>query len=239
MIIWIVTSICILLITITALVKVKAFFGKVFLIILGMVGLIGSFLAHDRYEALMATTGFPGSPTETASTSSPSDTLTAAIAAQRHELDSLNVLYGQTNTRLTAMTRKYDSLSKVTDKLKSGTKSSTDRIAGSPPRLGARLGESIPLAEGGFQRIDIFSGMAPGDIRNVSIHIRFDKRFDMLIIKQDGPGSIAGACPEVDSVYTAATFDYKCDLLANGTGIVVTTLSEFPLQIVEIDIQPK
>lgn len=55
MAIWIVTSICILLITITALVKVKAFFGKVFVIILGLAGLAGSYLAHDRYESLMTT----------------------------------------------------------------------------------------------------------------------------------------------------------------------------------------
>ncbi len=238
MIIWIVTSICILLVTITALVKVKAFFGKVFLIILGLVALIGAFLAHDQYDALMATAAVASPP----AASPTADSLATAIANQRHQLDSLNVLYGQMNTRLSAITHKHDSLKKVTDKLASRTKTSKGQLSpgsGSSPRLGARLGESIPLAEGGFQRIDIFSGMSPGDIRNASIHIRFDKRFDMLVIKQDGPGSVAGACPEVDSVYSASTFDYECDLLANGTGIVVTTLSEIPLTIVDIDIQPK
>ena len=237
MIIWIVTSICILLVTITALVKVKAFFGKVFLIILGLVGLIGAFLAHDQYQALEATAMVTPPPTPHPVAT---DSLSATIAAQQHTLDSVNMLFAQTSTRLSTMSRKYDSLARANDKLKNGGKSKpSGLLAGLSPRLGARLGESIPMAEGGFQRIDIFSGMSPGDIRDVSIHIKFDNRFDMLVIKQDGPGSFAGACPEVDTVYSSSTFDYHCDLLDNGTGIVVSTLSELPLQIVEIDIQPK
>jgi hypothetical protein len=240
MTIWIVTSICILLISITALVKVKAFFGKVFLIILGLVALIGAFLAHDQYEALQATSAVAARPTSAASSGDTADSLTAAIAAQQHTLDSVNILFAQTSTRLSALTRKYDSLARANDKLKGGAKSSVGNLlSGLSPRLGARLGESIPMADGGYQRVDIFSGMSPGDIRDLSIHIKFDNRFDMLMIKQDGPGSFAGACTEVDTVYSSAFFDYQCDLLANGTGIVVTTLSEFPLEIVDIDIQPK
>ena len=242
MVIWIVTSICILLVTITALVKVKAFFGKVFLIILGLLGLIGAFLAHDQYDALMATSAITAPPIAKAAASPASDSLSQAITAQRHQLDSLTVAYNQMNTRLAAITHKHDSLKKVTDKLASRAKSPVNQSSpssGSSPRLGARLGESIPVAEGGYQRIDIFSGMSPGNIRNASIHVRYNNRFAMLVIRQDGPGSVTGACPEVDSVYSASSYDYACDLLANGTGIVVTTMSEMPLQIVEIEIQPK
>lgn len=138
--------------------------------------------------------------------------------------------------------RRRDSITAATNRINGSTTNPKPAITASPSptKLGARLGESIRMPDGKFRRIDVFRGISPGDIKNVSIHMQFDNRFDGLVISQEGPDGIArGDCPRVDTVYSSAFFDYKCDLLSNGSGIVVTTFSEFPLKIEDISIQPK
>lgn len=232
---WLLTSVSILIITVIKLLKQQKWVIKVLLIILCFIGLVGAYMAYRDNQRFSEQLGKIDSVEgKVDSLLIVRDNLASEVANMRHGIDTLVARRDSIDTQIQSLSVQHDSLMAINDSL---MKIGQTHLKG---ELEAIWGESKLIETSLYERIDKFRSRWAQDLQDVSISLWFDYQFVRVKIVQRTSGGILNVtCPSVDTISSSKYLRYPCEFLAKGNSIEITTYSEIPIEIVDVDLKPQ